>query len=60
MKFSDYAAKTPDINFAVVRQSKNHLGASVVATLNIGVNGFLLKTARPKIDDFYSRFIGLL
>ena len=60
MKLSDNTAKGPDIYFSVVAHSEDDLRGSVIATLDVSVDGFVFKTAGAEVDDSDSGLVGFL
>jgi hypothetical protein len=58
--FGHDAAETPHVDWHGVGQAKYDLRRAVEATLNIGVDPFVLETTGPKINYFDARFIRLL
>lgn len=59
MKFSNDTSKTPNIDFSIIRQTKNNFWSSIVSALNISVDSLFLKTTWAEIDYFNPWFIGL-
>lgn len=58
MKFSDNTPKRPDINFPIVSHAENNLRRPVIPTLNVSVNGFVLKATWAKVDNSDSWLVG--
>ena len=54
MKFSNNASKAPNINFMVIRDPEDNFRGSIVAALNIGVDGLFLEAAGTEIDHLHA------
>ena len=53
----DDAAKAPDIDFPIVRQTKYNLRSPIVSALDVSIDSLSFETARSKIDDLDTRLV---
>lgn len=59
MKFSNNTAKAPYIYFPIIPHTEDNLWCAIVSTLYIGVDCFVLKTARAEVYHANAGFIRL-
>lgn len=52
VEFCDDATETPDVDFAIIGETKNNLWCAVVSALDVGVYGLIFEAAGAKVNDF--------
>jgi hypothetical protein len=51
-QLSKNAPQTPHVNSHTIRHAQNDFGGTVETALDVCVDLFILKTTRPKVNDF--------
>ena len=57
VKLGDDTAKTPDVDFAIIGESKDNLWSPIVSALNVGVYCLSLEATWAEINNLYSWFV---